>query len=125
MPYVPTEDALNQPLSDLVDLARQAGPLVWRQPLVGSDRCRIVLWQLPAGDVPHPPHRHPDADETMIVLRGNGAFLVGDGPEFEAGPMTAVYAPRGVTHGIRVPGPDPLLFIAVVAPNLDEDEETV
>ncbi len=125
MPYVSAAEALNECLVDLDQLRQEHGPSSWRQAIVGSNACRAVLLQLPPGEEPHPRHRHPHSDEVFIVLAGVGAFSIGEAPEQRAGPMTVLYAPRDVPHRIRVPGPEPLLFLSIVAPNLDTPTEAI
>jgi mannose-6-phosphate isomerase-like protein (cupin superfamily) len=125
MPYVSGWEALNLGLASLAEISEDLGPGAWRKPIVGSDACRVVMLHLPPGEEPHPPHRHPRADEVFIVLRGIGAFTIGDAPEVMAGPMTTLYAPADVPHRIHVPGPEPLLWLSVVAPNLDAPDEAV
>ena len=125
MPFVAASEALNLPVADLAEISRDLGSGAWRRPLVGSPSCRAVLLHLPPGEEPHPPHRHPRANEVFIILRGIAAFTIGDEPEFLVGPLTVAYAPADVRHRIRVPGPEPLLFISVVAPNLDVPDEAV
>ena len=126
MPYVSSEEAPNKPVANLTEMSLEWRSASRRMPIVGSDTCRVVLWQLAPGQDPHPPHRHSQSDEVMIVLSGHGEFQVGDTPEFLAGPMSVVFAPRGVPHTVHVPGPEPLLWLTVVAPNVkDADEEVV
>jgi mannose-6-phosphate isomerase-like protein (cupin superfamily) len=125
MPYVSGREALNLGRASLLEISESLGPGAWRKAIVGSPSCRVVLLHLPPGEEPHPPHRHPRADEVFLILQGLGAFTVGDAPEVLAGPLTVVYAPADVPHRIRVPGPEPLLWLSVVAPNLDAPDEAV
>jgi mannose-6-phosphate isomerase-like protein (cupin superfamily) len=125
MPFVADSEASNLMLADLPEINRELGPGAWRRPIVASRSCRAVLLHLPPGEEPHLPHRHPRADEVFIVLRGTAAFTIGDEPEFLAEALTVAYAPADVHHRIRVPGPESLLFISVVAPNLDVPDEAV
>lgn len=126
MPYVSAEDAPNSPVADLDRILLDWGSDSQRLPIVASPLCRVVLWQLAPGEQPHPLHRHLQTDELMLVLSGVGVFRVDNGPEFTAGAMSVVYAARGIPHGVRVPGPEPLRWLAIVAPNIDlPDEEVV
>jgi quercetin dioxygenase-like cupin family protein len=125
LPYVSVDEALN---ASVVDPSATAvgSPLDGRRlPLVASDALRIVRWRLGPGEEPHRPHIHPGGDEAMIVVDGLGVFTVGDDPEFAAGPWSLIYVPRGVIHGIRVPGPEPLVWLSVVAPNVDAPDEAI
>jgi quercetin dioxygenase-like cupin family protein len=125
MPYVPSQEALNPTLASLLEIGEDLGQEAWRKAMVGSAACRVVMLHLPPGQEPHPRHRHPHAEEVFIVLRGYGSFSIGDSPDILAGPMSILYAPTDVPHGIRVPGPESLLLLAVVAPNLDVADEAL
>jgi mannose-6-phosphate isomerase-like protein (cupin superfamily) len=97
----------------------------WRKPLVGTGATRWALIEWPAG-YGAAPHWHPRADEVFYVLRGRAVFRFGDeaaGRVAEAG--TLLLAPRGLRHGIEVPGPESLLLLVSVAPNEDAPDETL
>jgi mannose-6-phosphate isomerase-like protein (cupin superfamily) len=125
LPYVSVDEALNATVVDPGESA--VGSLLngRRLPLVASEALRIVRWRLGPGEEPHRPHIHPVADEVMIVVDGLGMFTVGDDPEFAAGPWSLIYVPRGVIHRIRVPGPEPLVWLSIVAPNADAPDEAI
>jgi mannose-6-phosphate isomerase-like protein (cupin superfamily) len=125
VPHVSAEEALNASLVDLEETGRELGPGTWRKPLVGSDALRVVLLSLQPGGEPHRPHRHPWADEVMIVVHGQGTFSVGDEPAVTAGRQSVVYVPSGVVHRVQVPGPEPLVWLSIVAPNHDSFDEAI
>jgi mannose-6-phosphate isomerase-like protein (cupin superfamily) len=125
LPYVSVDEALNATVVDPSATVVGSSPDDRRRPLVASDALRIVRWRLGPGEEPHRPHVHPGGDEAMIVVDGLGMFTVGDDPEFAAGPWSIIYVPRGVIHGIRVPGPEPLVWLSVVAPNVDAPDEAI
>lgn len=125
MPYVPPDEALNESLVDPDQLRRRLRSSSWRRAIVGSDACRAVMLQLAPGEEPHPRHLHPRSDEVFIVLAGVGLFEIGAGPARRAGPLSILYAPRDVPHRIRVPGPESLLLLSIVAPNLDIPDEAI
>lgn len=125
MPYVSVDEALNAALVDLVEIERELGLGSWRKPLVASDALRVVILRLQPGEEPHLPHQHPRADEVLIVLQGRGTFSIGEESDVEAGPSSFVYVPRGMLHRIRVPGPEPLVWLSIVAPNHDTPDEAV
>jgi mannose-6-phosphate isomerase-like protein (cupin superfamily) len=125
MPYVPADEAQNHTLMDLGSRELQAGPTRRRVPLVASDALRVVFLRLPQGDEPHLPHRHPRADEVMLVREGRATFAVGDEPSFVAGPGSLVYVPRGVVHHLRAMGPEPLVILSIITPNQDLPDESV
>jgi quercetin dioxygenase-like cupin family protein len=124
MPFVASGEALGRAFTDLESLAAEQGPPPWRVCLVGTPGLRVVLLCWPAGFATVP-HRHPHAEETFEVVRGQAAFRMGDEPERIVGPGAFVLAARGVPHAIRVPDGEPLLLLAAVAPNEDRPDETV
>jgi quercetin dioxygenase-like cupin family protein len=124
MPYVGPGEALDRAVVDLGALAAELGPPSWRAVLAGTDAIRVVLLRWPPGYATVP-HRHPSADELFVVLDGQAAFVIGDGPERVVGPGSFLFADRGVEHAIRVEGDTPLTLLAAVAPNQDRADETV
>ncbi len=125
MPYVSPEEALNLPALDLEAVAWEMGPPPWRKALIGTAATRWVLLHWPAG-FRTVPHLHPRAEETFFVLRGRAHFRFGgEDQDRVVGPGTLLIAPRGQLHAIGVPGPEPLLLLASVAPNEDAPDETI
>jgi quercetin dioxygenase-like cupin family protein len=63
----------------------------------------------------HAPHAHKGQDKLYFVLEGSGIVQVGDQTEtLSAG--DAAFAPSGVLHSVRNPGPGRLIVMAVMAP---------
>jgi quercetin dioxygenase-like cupin family protein len=63
----------------------------------------------------HALHAHQGQDKLYVVLEGSGVVQVGEQTEpLSAG--DAAFAPSGVVHSIRNPGPDRLVVMAVLAP---------
>jgi mannose-6-phosphate isomerase-like protein (cupin superfamily) len=63
----------------------------------------------------HAPHVHEGQDKLYVVLEGSGVVRVGDKEELlSAG--DAAFAPSGVLHSIRNPGPERLIVMAVLGP---------
>jgi len=68
----------------------------------------------------HERHTHPDSDEILYVIRGEGEQEVADQTrDVEVGEM--VYVPAGVEHGTVNTGWEPLLLLAVYSPPGPED----
>ncbi len=63
----------------------------------------------------HAPHVHKGQDKLYVVLEGNGIVTVGDERETLSRGDTA-FAPSGVLHSIRNPGPERLIVMTVLAP---------
>ena len=63
----------------------------------------------------HAPHAHAGQDKLYVVLEGSGEVQVGDQTEvLSAG--DAAFAPSGVMHSIRNPGPHRLVVMAILSP---------
>src|SRR5579872_5075978 len=63
----------------------------------------------------HAPHAHEGQDKLYLVLEGEGFVAVGNQEE-RLGPGDVAFAPSGVLHSIRNPGPQRLIVIAILAP---------
>ena len=124
MPYVPHADAIARPLVDLVALARAQGPGPWRLSLVGDPGGRAVLLGWPPG-FRTIPHRHPGASELFAVQSGRTGFRLADLDEVEMGPGSFLVARPGELHGLRVLGDEPVVLLAIVAPNEDRPDEAI
>jgi mannose-6-phosphate isomerase-like protein (cupin superfamily) len=63
----------------------------------------------------HAPHVHEGQDKLYFILEGTGVVHIGAQAEtLSAG--DAAYAPSGVPHSIRNPGPERLVTMVVLAP---------
>jgi quercetin dioxygenase-like cupin family protein len=82
--------------------------------VTGSDRFSAGVVKLEPGKG-HERHTHPDSDEILYVLRGEGRQEVADETR-EIGAGELVFIPEGVEHGTVNTGWDPLLLLAVYAP---------
>lgn len=88
--------------------------------VTGSERFSAGVVKLEPGKG-HERHTHPDSDEILYVLRGEGEQEVGDeSRRIEAGDL--VFVPEGVEHGTVNAGWEPLLLLAVYAPPGPEAE---
>ncbi len=63
----------------------------------------------------HAPHAHVDQDKLYVIIEGAGEVTVGDETELLS-QSDAAFAPAGVLHSIRNPGPDRLIVMAILAP---------
>lgn len=64
--------------------------------LVGAENFMVKITELGKG-IAHEYHRHPDQEEVIFVLGGNGMSEI-DGVKREIGPQMAVYIPKDVPH---------------------------
>jgi oxalate decarboxylase/phosphoglucose isomerase-like protein (cupin superfamily) len=97
------------------------GVLKWMNTpdVTGSERFSAGVVKLEPGKG-HERHTHPDSDEILYVIRGEGEQEVADETEdIETGDM--VFIPEGVEHGTVNTGWEPLLLLAVYAPPGPED----
>lgn len=69
----------------------------------------------PGGPVLHTHHAH---DELYFVLQGRYRFKIGDA-QYEGGPGTFAYAPRGTTHTFASVGPEEGRVLSVSLPGLE------
>ncbi|MFB6103127.1 MAG: cupin domain-containing protein [Haloplanus sp.] len=85
----------------------------------GSERLSAGVVNLEPGKG-HEIHTHPDSDEILYVIGGEGEQTV-DGESREVGPGDMIYIPAGVEHGTTNTGWDTLQLLAVYAPPGPED----
>ncbi|AGN02285.1 putative cupin [Salinarchaeum sp. Harcht-Bsk1] len=82
--------------------------------VTGGERFSAGIVKLEPGRG-HERHTHPDSDEILYVVRGEGEQEVADETfDVEAGDL--VFVPEGVEHGTVNTDWEPLLLLAVYAP---------
>lgn len=98
------------------------GTLKWMNTpkLTGSDAFSAGVVVLEPGKG-HERHTHPDSEEILYVLSGEGTQTVAD-EEREVGPGEMVFIPEGVEHSTVNSGWEPLRFLAVYGPPGPEAE---
>jgi oxalate decarboxylase/phosphoglucose isomerase-like protein (cupin superfamily) len=64
----------------------------------------------------HDRHNHPDSEEILYVLSGEGEQMLDDGEPFAVKPGDTVYVPTGVFHSTRNTGWQPLRLLALYNP---------
>jgi oxalate decarboxylase/phosphoglucose isomerase-like protein (cupin superfamily) len=64
----------------------------------------------------HERHNHPDADEVLYILAGEGQQMVDDGEPFPVHAGQAVFIPTGAWHGTTNTGWEPLTLLAIYSP---------
>lgn len=69
------------------------------QKSAGSDKLVVGYTVLPPG-ARHEKHRHPHADEFLVVLKGSG-YIYTDGDDEPSGVGDVVFTPRGHWHGFN------------------------
>ena len=63
----------------------------------------------------HAPHAHDGQDKLYVILEGAGLVQIG-GQEERLAAGDIAFAPAGVLHSIRNPGPDRLVVMAILGP---------
>jgi oxalate decarboxylase/phosphoglucose isomerase-like protein (cupin superfamily) len=64
----------------------------------------------------HERHNHPDSDEILYFLSGEGEQMVDDGTPFGVRPGQAVFIPKGAFHSTINRGWEPMAILAIYAP---------
>ena len=64
----------------------------------------------------HERHNHPDADEILYILSGEGEQMVDDAQTFPVRAGQAVWIPKEAFHSTINTGWEPLILLAIYAP---------
>jgi oxalate decarboxylase/phosphoglucose isomerase-like protein (cupin superfamily) len=64
----------------------------------------------------HERHNHPDADEILYILSGEGEQMVDDAQTFPVRAGQAVWIPKAAFHSTLNTGWEPLILLAIYAP---------
>ncbi len=64
----------------------------------------------------HERHNHPDSDEILYFLSGQGEQMVDDGEPFAVRPGQAVFIPKGAFHSTINSGWEPMAILEIYAP---------
>jgi oxalate decarboxylase/phosphoglucose isomerase-like protein (cupin superfamily) len=68
----------------------------------------------------HSRHNHPDAEEILYILSGEGEQMVDDGEPFTVRAGDVMYIPAGVFHATLNTGWEPMRLIALYNPGGSE-----
>jgi oxalate decarboxylase/phosphoglucose isomerase-like protein (cupin superfamily) len=64
----------------------------------------------------HDRHNHPESEEILYVLAGEGEQMLDDREPFEVKPGDTIYVPTGVFHSTRNSGWEPMRLLAFYNP---------
>jgi oxalate decarboxylase/phosphoglucose isomerase-like protein (cupin superfamily) len=64
----------------------------------------------------HDRHNHPESEEILYVLSGEGEQMVDDGEPFRVRPGDTIYVPTAVFHSTRNTGWAPMRLLALYNP---------
>ena len=65
-----------------------------------------------------PDHAHEDSEEVLFLISGRAKLVIEGMGEWEIGPETAFYSPKGVKHRLENIGDEPLRVVWVYCPPL-------
>ncbi|MHC4937108.1 MAG: cupin domain-containing protein [Planctomycetota bacterium] len=99
---------------DPAELAEYRSEKMGKSTVFQSERLLVGLNAFEPGQE-HALHAHEGMDKLYSVVEGEGIFLL-EGEELPMGAGDLLVAPEGIPHGIRNPGPERLLVLAVLAP---------
>ena len=64
----------------------------------------------------HDRHNHPESEEILYVLSGDGEQMLDDGEPFPVKPGDTIYVPTALFHATRNTGWQPLRLLAIYNP---------
>ena len=64
---------------------------------------------LPAGQMPHPPHKHPNTE--MLFIQEGDLEYIDDGKAVPVGPNDIVFSASNILHGLKNVGTTPANYI--------------
>lgn len=65
----------------------------------------------------HDLHTHPESDEVLHILEGEGVQTVGDSGPFPVGPGDSIFIPKGTEHSTFNTGWKQLRILAIYCPS--------
>jgi mannose-6-phosphate isomerase-like protein (cupin superfamily) len=89
-------------------------PLVAKDDLETGSVSMMHVVVFPGGG--HDRHNHPESDEILFFLSGEGEQMVDDGEPFTVGAGDSVLIPKGVWHSTFNIGWEPLVVLAIYTP---------
>jgi oxalate decarboxylase/phosphoglucose isomerase-like protein (cupin superfamily) len=92
------------------------------KPLVSADTPTVSMMHvilLPGKG--HDRHNHPNSDEILYILAGEGDQMVDDREPFPVRPGQTVFIPQGAFHSTLNTGSEPMAILAIYAPAGAED----
>lgn len=81
---------------------------VFRDPTATLDELELHVSTLPAGQSPHPPHKHPD-EEIIIIKEGTVEALV-NGQTRPVGPGSVIFQASNQMHTLHNVGDTPAVY---------------
>ncbi len=92
---------------------RDAAPRLRRGLCRRANILEVHETMLPAGEMPHPPHKHPNT-ELLFIQTGDLEYLDGDAQTpAKVGPGGVVFSASNIQHGLKNVGTTPATYIVV------------
>ena len=89
-------------------------PLVAADNTEGTEVSMMHVILLPGKG--HDRHNHPESDEILYILAGEGDQMVDDREPFAVRPGQTVFIPKGRFHSTLNTGYEPMVILAIYAP---------
>ena len=83
-----------------------------------AKKLSVCIIRVPPGETVRPAHSHPEGEELIYILNGNGRVLV-DGEVKPVTKGTAVLFPNGSVHMLQNNGMEEMKVICIFAPPAD------
>jgi oxalate decarboxylase/phosphoglucose isomerase-like protein (cupin superfamily) len=93
------------------------GAIKWFVTPAGTEGAKLSFGEvvvMPGGG--HDRHNHPESEEILYILSGEGEQMLEDGDPFPIKPGDTLYIPVGVYHATRNTGWAPLRLLAIYNP---------
>jgi quercetin dioxygenase-like cupin family protein len=85
---------------------------------LGANHMSVCVIKVAAGDKVRPAHSHPNGEESIYIISGEGRVLV-DGEVSPVRAGTIVLFPQGKVHMLQNTGPSEMKVICFFAPRTD------
>lgn len=108
-PYVRTfeEDGVSYPIPDLIDSTRL---IAVDEDTIGAQEVTFGFSEFAPGSSVHKPHVHPDSEEIMYILKGQGISGL-NGVDFICKEGDVLFVPKGAEHYFYNPFKEPCSFL--------------
>ncbi|HXJ42333.1 MAG TPA: cupin domain-containing protein [Bryobacteraceae bacterium] len=108
--------------SEVEELDLPGRHLSWivNEELLGAKHCSSCVIRVEPGQTVRPAHSHPNGEEVIYIIRGNGRVMV----EGEVSPVregTVVLFPQGKVHMLQNNGTEEMKVVCFFSPATDLD----
>lgn len=114
-PAAVRKDGTTNRVYTVEDFAKPDAKLVRRHIISQSEHAVVTGWHILPGQGLEP-HRHPEGQDTWVVLAGEADYLMGGGKSRKIKAGDIAIATTGQVHGARNTGTSPFIFVSTVTP---------